>query len=159
MPHSSFVWDDYIAIHKVNGHDKEGNPTPNYPRKGYWDGKTFNAFSSLHSEAGEYANFIIAMLEKEGLQHSTFVSMLKEHTRFKDDNPLKQEIGQTGWGLGFAQKQLPDHTIHFHTGNNHDYQAYAMFIPEKKYGLVVFTNCGNMIPFLENLSKILGPQF
>ncbi len=159
MEHTSFVWDDYLAAHKVYGHDEDGKPTQNRPGPGGWNGKTFNAFSSLHSEASEYAKFIIAMLNREGLSDATFEDMLKEHTHFKDDNPLKQEIGQTGWGLGFAQKRTPEWTMHLHTGNNHDFQSYAMFIPEKRYGLVVFTNSGKMVPFLENLSKILGPQF
>ena len=70
-----------------------------------------------------------------------------------------RKIGQTGWGLGFAQKITEDYTMHMHTGNNHDFQAYAMFIPEKNYGLVVFTNSDKMIPFLTNLSEVLGPQF
>ncbi|MGS2760634.1 serine hydrolase domain-containing protein [Sinomicrobium sp. M5D2P9] len=159
MPHTTFVWDDYLAEHKVYGHDKKGNPTANSPQPGYWDGSTFNAYSSLHSEAGEYAKFIVAMLTQEGLQPESFEEMLKEQTRFEADNPLKQEVGQTGWGLGFAQKQTPNRTMHLHTGNNHDFQAYAMFVPKQKYGLVVFTNSDKMVPFLESLSKILGPQF
>ncbi|MGG5487876.1 serine hydrolase domain-containing protein [Winogradskyella sp.] len=159
MQHSTFVWDDYVAKHKVFGHDKEGRPIDDSPRAGSGDGTTFFSYASLHSEANEYAKFIIAMLKKEGLQEKTFNEMLKEHTHFKDDNPLKQEIGQTGWGLGFTQKITKDYTMHMHTGNNHDFQAYAMFIPEKSYGLVVFTNSDKMIPFLTNLSKVLGPQF
>lgn len=159
MNHSTFVWDEYVEKHKVFGHNTEGKPNPNQPRPGYWDGKTFNAYSSLHSEASEYAKFIIAMLKEEGLKPETFEEMLKEQTHFKDDNPLKKEIGQTGWGLGFAQKKTEEWTMHFHTGNNHDFQAYAMFIPEKAYGLVVFANIGKMVPFLTSLSKVLGPQF
>lgn len=159
MTHSTFVWDDYLATHKVFGHDKEGNPTDDTPRAGSGEGTTFFAYASLHSEASEYAKFIIAMLRKQGLQEKTFHDMLREQTHFKDDNPIKQEVGQTGWGLGFAQKITTDHTMHMHTGNNHDFQAYAMFIPEKKYGLVVFTNSDKMQPFLSSLSEVLGPQF
>ncbi|WP_420386303.1 serine hydrolase domain-containing protein [Roseivirga sp.] len=159
MPHSTFVWDDYLAAHKVSGHNEDGSPNPNHPRPGYWDGETFNSYSSLHTEAQEYARFIIAMLRKEGLKESTFETMLAEETVFSEDNPLRQQVGQTGWGLGFAQKKGPDHTMHLHTGNNHDFQAYAMFVPEKDYGLVVFVNTGKMIPFLEELYKVIGPQF
>lgn len=160
MPHSSFIWDDYIAKHKVFGHDEEnGAPTANSPRPGYWDGTTFNAYSSLHSEAKEYAQFVLAMLKEEGLKHETFEEMLKEQTHFKDDNPLKKQIGQTGWGLGFAQKRTSEMTMHMHTGNNHDFQAYVMFVPERKYGIVVFTNSAKMIQVVTGLSEILGPQF
>lgn len=159
MKRTTFVWDDYLEFHKVYGHDKDGKPTQNKPGPGRWSGKTFNAFSSVHSEASEYARFILAMLKRDGLSETSFKDMLKEHTRFKDDNPLKQEIGQTGWGLGFTQKKTPEYTMHMHTGNNHDFQAYTMFVPEKKYGLVVFTNCGKMKSFLEQFSKVFGPQF
>ena len=160
MPHSTFVWDDYIAKHKVYGHDKDdGTPKHRVPSEGYWEDGVFSAFSSLHSEAKEYARFVIAMLKREGLKPSTFEDMLKEHTRFDADNPLRKEVGQTGWGLGFAQKRTPEMTMHMHTGNNHDFQAYVMFVPEKKYGLVVFTNSAKMIQVVTGLSQILGPQF
>ncbi|WP_239057423.1 serine hydrolase [Muricauda sp. TY007] len=159
MEHTTFIWDDYLKEHKVFGHNSEGKPTQNSPAAGGWSGKTFNAFSSVHSEASEYAKFIIAMLKRKGLKNDTFEAMLKEETHFSDNNPLKKEIGQTGWGLGFAQKVTSKGTMHMHTGNNHDFQAYAMFMPEKEYGLVVFTNCDKMPQFLEALSVVMGPQF
>ena len=159
MPHTTFIWDDYLESHKVFGHNNEGQPTQNKPREGRWSGKTFNAFSSVHSEALEYSRFIIAMLKKEGLSKASFDEMLKEQTQFKDNDSMKLETGQTGWGLGFAQKPTENGMMHLHTGNNHDFQAYAMFVPEQEYGLVLFTNCGNMLPFLKEISKTLGQQF
>lgn len=159
MPHTTFVWDDYLELHKVFGHDAEGLPTQNKPGEGRWSGKTFNAFSSVHSEASEFAKFIIAMLKKEGMGREMFDQFLREQTHFKDDNPIKIETGQTGWGLGFAQKPTKNGLMHLHTGNNHDFQAYAMFVPEQEYGLVLFTNCGNILPFINEISKTLGEQF
>jgi len=159
MTHTTFVWDDYLESNKVFGHNNEGQPTQNKPGEGRWSGKTFNAFSSVHSEASEFSKFIIAMLNKEGLSEKSFDEMLKEQTQFKDDNSIKLETGQTGWGLGFAQKPTKNGTMHLHTGNNHDFQAYAMFIPKQEYGLVLFTNCGNMLPFIKEISKTLGEQF
>lgn len=159
MEHTTFVWDSYLDTHKVYGHDADGNPTFNKPSPGRWSGETFNAFSSVHSEASEYAKFILAILKKEGLSPNTFGDLLKEHTHFSDEHPLKQEIGQTGWGLGFAQKETADYTMHLHTGNNHDFQAYAMFVPERSYGIVVFTNSDKMKQFLEHFSRVFGPQF
>ncbi len=159
MERTTFVWDDYLGAHKVFGHDENGEPTQNKPGPGRWSGETFNAFSSVHSEASEYAQFVIAILKREGLSQTTFDEMLKEQIKFSDDNPLKQETGQTGWGLGFTQKITPDYTMHFHTGNNHDFQAYAMFIPEKQYGIVAFINSAQMETFLESLSEIIGLQF
>ena len=159
MSHTTFIWDNYLESHKVYGHDKEGKPTQNKPGEGRWNGKTFNAFSSVHSEAAEFSKFIIALLKKEGLSEQSFTEMFTQQTQFKDDNPIKIETGQTGWGLGFAQKNTKNGTMYLHTGNNHDFQSYTMFIPEQEYGIVLFTNCGNMLPFLKEISKTLGEQY
>ena len=157
MEHTSFLWNDYLAAHKVYGHNAEGQATDN--GLGGWSGKTFNAFSSIHSEAAEYAKFIEAMLRREGLSGATFEEMLATQNAFSPESELRQETGQTGWGLGFAQKQTPHGLMHLHTGNNHDFQAYTMFIPDLGYGLVLFTNCGKLLELLEGLEPILGEQF
>ena len=159
MPHSTFVWNDEIARHKAFGHDSDGKPTQNNPSYGGWSGKTFNAYSSLHSEANEYAQFLVALLQQKGLKSETFAEMFKEHTHFKDTNPLKQEIGQSGWGLGMAQKPTEYGMMHMHTGNNHDFQAYMMVLPEQKFGIVFFTNSNKAIPFIQGLNAVMGPVF
>ena len=159
MPHSTFVWDDYLAEHKAFGHTTKGKPTQNNPSYGGWSGKTFSAYSSLHSEAKEYAQFLIALLKMKGLSEQTFTEMYREHTHFKDDNPLKKEIGQTGWGLGLAQKPSDYGMMHMHTGNNHDFQSYMMILPKKGFGIVFFTNSDKAIPFIQALNKVIGPIF
>ncbi|MEM6719750.1 MAG: serine hydrolase domain-containing protein [Bacteroidota bacterium] len=156
MQHTSFLWNEHLQAHKVFGHLK-GKPTKN--DHGQWSGKTFNAFSSIHSEASEYAKFIIAMLKREGLSEASFDEMLNTQTHFSIENELRQETGQTGWGLGFAQKPTPNGLMHLHTGNNHDFQAYTMFIPKQQYGLVIFTNSDKLLPFIQQLNDILGEQF
>lgn len=159
MPHSTFVWNDYLANHKAFGHDEKGELTQNNLSYGGWSGKTFNAYSSLHSEAKEYAQFLIALLQQKGLKSETFAEMFTEHTHFKDDNPLKQQIGQTGWGLGMAQKPTNYGMMHMHTGNNHDFQSYMMVLPEKDFGIVFFTNSNKAIPFIQGLNAVIGPVF
>lgn len=159
MPHSTFVWDEYLDKHKAFGHDNKGKPTQNNPSYGGWSGTTFNAYSSLHSEAKEYAQFLVALLQQTGLNKEIFSEMLTEHTHFKKDNPLKQEIGQTGWGLGMAQKPTEYGMMHMHTGNNHDFQSYMMILPEKKFGIVFFTNSNKAIPFIQGLNAVIGPVF
>ncbi|MDY8137678.1 serine hydrolase domain-containing protein [Aquimarina sp. 2201CG5-10] len=156
MKHTSFLWNDHLEKHKVYGHEN-GTPTSN--GTGGWSGKTFNAFSSIHSEALEYSKFIITMLKQEGLSQESFTEMLKEQNTFSPSNQLFKETGQTGWGLGFAQKPTAYGTMHLHTGNNHDFQAYTMFIPDQKYGIVLFTNSDKMLPFIQKLNTILGEQF
>lgn len=157
MKYTSFLWNDHLAKHKVYGHDVDGNPTDN--DTGGWSGKTFNAFSSIHSEAGEYARFIIAMLNQEGLSPKAFEEMLSTQNSFSATENIRLETGQTGWGLGFAQKPTPYGLMHLHTGNNHDFQAYAMFVPARDYGLVAFTNSDKMLPFLKVIENLIEEQF
>ena len=156
MNNTSFLWNQHLADHKVYGH-MEGKPTSN--GTGGWSGKTFNAFSSIHSEAGEYALFIQEMLKQQGMKKETFEEMLKPANIFKENNELVAETGQTAWGLGFAQKPSDNGLMHLHTGNNHDFQAYSMFIVEKGYGIVLFTNCDKMLPLIQGLESTLGEQF
>lgn len=149
-----YLRNDKIKKNKVYGHNENG-PTDN----AQYDGKEFGAAYSLHTEAVSYATFLIAMLKKEGLKESSFGEMLKEQIHFKDDNKLKLMVGQTGWGLGFAQKPTSNGMIHLHTGNNHDFQAYAMIAPDKQYGFVFFTNAAKAEKFIEQIGTIIEKQF
>jgi len=148
-----YLGNDKIKKNKVYGHNENG-PTDN----ALFD-RTFGAAYSLHTEAVSYATFLCAMLNREGLKKSSFDEMLKEQVHFKDDNKLKLEVGQTGWGLGFAQKPTKNGMIHLHTGDNHDFQAYVMFVPEKKYGFVFFTNSNKAESFIIEISKVIEKQF
>ncbi len=156
MTHTSFLWNDHLASHKVYGHSG-GKPTDN--GTGGWSGKTFNAFSSVHSEAHEYALFIQAILKKEGLSEASFNELLAPQNQLKPDHELRNETGQNAWGLGFAQKPSANGLMHLHTGNNHDFQAYCMFIMERGYGIVLFTNSDTLLPLVVGLETLLGTQF
>ncbi|MDH7444382.1 serine hydrolase domain-containing protein [Aquimarina sp. 2201CG14-23] len=114
---------------------------------------------SLHSDAQDYAMFLIEMMNPKNIKKSTRDEMLKEHNHFKSDSELLKETGQTGWGLGFAQKPTSNGLMHLHTGNNQDFQAYAMFIPEQEYGFVMFGNSNNLFPLLNSIEQLIGEHF
>ena len=114
---------------------------------------------SLHSEALDYAHFLIEMMNPKHLSQKWIDEMLKTQNSFKEDLPLRQETGQTGRGLGFAQKPTPNGLMHLHTGNNHDFQANAMYVPEQQYGFVVFVNSDNLFPFIQEIGKLIEEQF
>ena len=153
LDHTSFTWNSYLQSHKAYGH-QDGKPTDNQSQ-----GKNFGAAYSLHSNASDYSKFLIAMMNQKGLDQEYFEEMLDEQNHFNEENELYKNLGQTGWGLGFAQKKTKDYTMHLHTGNNHDFQSYCMFIPDLGYGIVVFMNTNKMESFLERLTNSLGKQF
>jgi len=153
MKSSFYTWNDILEQHAVKGHmngkvnlemHRDKNVGPGY---------------SLQSDAYDYALFLIEMMEPKNIPLALRDEMLKEHNHFTPENKIHLETGQTGWGLGFAQKPTPNGIMHLHTGNNHDFQAYAMFVPDQNYGFVLFGNSDNLYPFLTELEKLIEEQF
>ena len=85
--------------------------------------------------------------------------MLEEQIHFGPDNELRKETGQTGWGLGFAQKRTDYGLMHLHTGKNPGFESYAMFIPEQNYWLVLFGNSNDLFPLLQSIETLFGKHF
>lgn len=144
--------DHYVLSHKARGH-KDGSVT----QEGR-PGKSFGAGYSLHTEAKDYATFLIALMKGKGLQKKTMDEMLKEQNHFAEDNDLL-ETGQTGWCLGFSMKPTTHGIRYLHTGNNHDFQSYCAFYKEKKYGFVLFTNCNKAFELYTVIGKFLSDEF
>ncbi len=153
MDRTLYTWDTKYENSVASGHMK-GKTNPEINRF-----KKVGPGFSLHSDAQDYAMFLIEMMHPKNITLATRDEMLKEHNHFKTGNKLIKETGQTGWGLGFAQKPTPYGLMHLHTGNNQDFQAYTMFIPNQYYGFVMFANSDNLFPFLEKLEQLIGDHF
>ncbi|WP_235016401.1 serine hydrolase [Aquimarina sp. AU474] len=153
MDRSFYTWNDVLEKHVSRGH-MDGKMNMEIHRD-----KKVGPGYSLQSDAQDYALFLIEIMNPKNIKESTRDEMLKEHNHFKPDSKLLKETGQTGWGLGFAQKPTPYGLMHLHTGNNHDFQAYTMFIPDQKYGFVIFGNSNNLFPLLNRIEKLIGEHF
>lgn len=153
MDRSFYTWNEVLEAHAATGH-MDGKVNTEIHRD-----KRVGPGYSLQTDAQDYAMFLIEMMDPKNISIKTRDEMLTEHIHFAPDNKLYKETGQTGWGLGFAQKQTPLGLMHLHTGNNQDFQAYAMFIPNQKYGFVMFGNSNNLFPLLEAIEQLLGEHF
>ncbi len=153
MDRTLYTWDAKYENNVAKGHIK-GKVNPEINRY-----KRVGPGFSVHTNAEDYAMFLIEMMNPKNITIATRDEMLKEHNHFKDGNKLIKETGQTGWGLGFAQKTTPYGLMHLHTGNNQDFQAYTMFIPNQNYGFAMFANSDNLFPFLEKLEQLIGEHF
>lgn len=153
MDRSFYTWNNVLENHAATGH-MNGKVNPEIHRD-----KKVGPGYSLQTDAEDYANFLIEMMYPKNIKITTRDLMLQEHNHFKPNNKLIKETGQTGWGLGFAQKPTPHGLMHLHTGNNQDFQAYTMFIPKQKYGFVMFGNSNNLFPLLESIEELLGEHF
>ncbi|OJJ20635.1 hypothetical protein BKI52_18285 [marine bacterium AO1-C] len=152
LKNTFFTWNKYTAERKATGHRK------NKPTNAASQGKSFGAGYSLHTEAQDYARFLLEMMDSKHLSKASIQAMLKEQNKFPAKHKIR-DTGQTGWGLGFARKPMPYGMRYLHTGNNHDFQSYCNFYKNKPYGLVVFTNSDKLEAFYKALSKFLGDEF
>ncbi|MEM6541434.1 MAG: serine hydrolase domain-containing protein [Bacteroidota bacterium] len=132
MNSSFYVWDDRFNTITARGHS-ENKMIPEIKKY-----KKVGPGFSLYTNASDYALFLLEMLNPKNISVSTRDKMLEEQIHFKENNDLFIETGQTGWGLGFAQKQTTNGLVHLHTGKNPGFESYAMFMPEHNYGLVMF---------------------
>ncbi|WP_143306458.1 serine hydrolase domain-containing protein [Chitinophaga vietnamensis] len=136
MKHAYFSWNDYVRQHRATGYRLEHDSinTPGELKKF----EAFSAAGGLRTSALDYANFIIALLEKRGLKKSSFREMLKPGVYLTDTAMIK-DTGEA-WGLGLAIKHTPYGVRYMHSGNNGDYTAYFVIYNEKRSGFVFLVN-------------------
>lgn len=141
MEHSSFIRTDFVGAHKVSGHKDGKVSNDGWPRSFPDDTPlTFGAAGRLHSNATDYAKFMLALMGDSDLDPLLIEEMLKEQVEIPEDNPTRQLTGQTAWGLGIAIEPTAYGIRYEHGGNNGDFQSGMMFFREKKLGYVFMTN-------------------
>ena len=96
--------------------------------------------SSMHTEAKDFAKFMIGLMEKKGLSKKTYAEMLKTHTVI----PPKDRVYDNGWvqslALGYFLEDTPYGRLIQHGGNNGDFHCKFGIIPEKKIGYAIYSN-------------------
>ncbi len=96
--------------------------------------------SSMHTEAKDFSNFMVGLLNQKGLKKTTYAEMFKTHTAIPPD----QRVYDNGWtqsmSLGFFIEETPYGKLIQHGGNNGDFHCKFGIIPEKKIGYAIYTN-------------------
>lgn len=102
--------------------------------------KQFGAAYGVNSEAKDWAKLMIAWMNKEGLSSDGYAELFKKQTELPDDNPNKA-TGISHLTLGFYNGTFPFGEVYGHGGNNDkEFTSLFFFIPESKWGAVLFTN-------------------
>lgn len=102
----------------------------------------FGAAYGVNSEAKDWAKLMIAWMNREGLSGEGYATLFKKQTELPDDNPNKA-TGITHLSLGFYNGTFPFGEVYGHGGNNDkQFTSLFFFIPERKWGAVLFTNSG-----------------
>lgn len=142
MTSSSYVWrQDYDARTAI-GHDKDGKAQDK------WKPDEANPASSLQTTALDYARFMTTLLDGKGLKPDTLKQMETPQTPVQqnchvncfDGGPLSTSVF---WGLGIGLEKTSAGLAFWHWGDNGAFKAYMVGFPERKSGLVMFTNSEN----------------
>lgn len=142
MTSSSYVWrPDYDARTAI-GHDKDGKP------RDKWKPNEANPASSLQTTALDYARFMTALLDGNGLKRGTLKHMETPQIGVQQTctvncfgvAPLSTTVF---WGLGVGLERTSNGLAFWHWGDNGSFKAFMVGYPDRKSGLVMFTNSEN----------------
>lgn len=132
-----YNWNEDVATYKAYGH-KNGIVGSNGPSD--FRTQEFGSAHNLHSDIESYAHFISAMITGKNISKKMHQEMLKAQVTIPDDDFEKLALGNTHWSLGFGIKNTPNGLMYSHGGNNGYFTSFTIFYPEKKFGLVLFSN-------------------
>ncbi|MFY9551541.1 MAG: serine hydrolase [Thermoanaerobaculia bacterium] len=142
MTSSSYSWQERYEARKARGHDEIGTPLrmQRPPEAG--------SAGSLHTTTGDYARFLIAVLDGTGLQKKTWTETLRPQIHVDEGcqncvakKPTGRLSKEIAWGLGWGLQETEDGTAIWHWGDNSSgFHCYVVGYPRERQGVVIFTN-------------------
>lgn len=140
MSHSSLMW--------LDSYDKTGA----YRHNGFGElsfrnqGDNVNAAASLRTTVGDYAKFVLAILNGRGLKLPTWTQML---------TPQIQVNAVTApalwWGLGLGMEVNDRGNSFWHWGDQGDSKCYVTADIRTKNAIIYFTNSRNGLSFVREI--------
>lgn len=148
MKHSFMIWNDSLEAHKAMGYEK-GEPTQVFrPLRPHPAG-------TLHTEALDYAKFIIELMKEDKEEKSIFRQMSIPQVEGKAPTPDDSASGI--WvGSGIFIEKTRYGIKYQHGGNNGDFMGNFEFFKGPRTGYVFFMNCDKMPPFMVALDQFLS---
>ncbi|MBW1298192.1 serine hydrolase domain-containing protein [Aquimarina litoralis] len=131
----SFVWNRGIKLNKAYGH-RNNIPTDNMHQR---DPNLFGAAFSLHCNTKDYAKFIIGVMNKKGLNTTSWNEFMRVSNH--KITSKTEEIRSLGFNV---QKSKDGYDIHQHKGSNGDFKSLVRFYPHNNYGIVLLSNSDNL---------------
>jgi len=142
MKNSSMVWKDEYETQAAVGHH-----ILSYPRE-FRKRTRSHAAASLYTTAGDYARFVIAVMNGTGLKKETAKIMLKPQVEVDKD---------VYWSLGFGVQRTPEGDAFWQWGDYGIFRNYITAFKEHKLGVVYFTNSFNGLSIgYEVVERALG---
>ena len=157
MNSSSYVWQEIYESQKADSHNVKGEPT------GRSKPAQANAAASLHTTAEDYAKFVAAILNANGLKKDTIKKMLTPQIKVDEggtnttNRPADRLSPYISWGLGWGLQQTSDGLSFWHWGDNGNFKAYIVAYEKQKCAVIVFANSANGLSIVpEIVSSTFG---
>lgn len=128
MTHSSMIWQDDFEAAAAHGHDLIGKPQP------FREYRRAHAAASMYTTAADYARFVAAVLNGEGLQHDAAAAMLTPSIEIDEHNT---------WSLGFGVQRDGNGNAFWQWGDYGIFRNFAIAYRDAKIGVVYLTNSFN----------------
>jgi CubicO group peptidase (beta-lactamase class C family) len=127
MKRSNLVWKDEYEKTMSNGHGYFGRPE-DFRRR-----KEAHAGATLYTTAEDYAKFVCAVLNGQGLSQETLKEMLTSQI------DMNKEMG-LGWSLGFGTQQDANGMAFWQWGDYGIFRNYIIGYPKEKAAVVYLAN-------------------
>lgn len=136
MEHTSYEWKEEYETLAADGFNREGES------KGKGRHPRANSAYTLRTTARDYSKFLDVLMDGQGLKKETHQQML---------SPVTQAVRFAGkprecdsaifWALGVGiEKDTEFGDVIFHWGDNGNFKALFVIVPQKRSHLVYFTN-------------------
>jgi CubicO group peptidase (beta-lactamase class C family) len=137
MEASSMVWQDRYEESAAVGHDLLGETDGQFRKR-----SEPHAAATLYTTAGDYAKFVIAMLNDVGLKKETIDEML---------TPQIDVAENLSWGLGFGLERTSSGEGFWQWGDYGIFRNYVVGYRKQKVGLVYLTNSFNGLSIAQDI--------
>lgn len=155
MEHTVFIQDAYSKANKAEPYDENGEWISPERDIDSLNRLQFRAAASIHSESLDFSKWLIALMEREGLEQKSYGELFEVHSYVDEFNSIKVD-----YTLGFYKPRLPLTNLYTHGGNNIGFTSWFAIDPDKKWGFVLFTNSeyGEQLGSELSFYLLLGPN-
>jgi CubicO group peptidase (beta-lactamase class C family) len=149
MAHTSYVWNEIYASNGACGHDRHGTA------HGLRKNTRANGGASLLTTATDYATFICALLNAQGLSPETIDQMTSSQVQVTVNRESDELFENVYWGLGWGVQPGNTGFGFWHWGDNGDLRAYTVTYKDRGKGFVYFANSTNGLSIAEAVTSLV----
>ncbi len=142
MNESSMLWEDKFEKLAVVGHNLFNTTLGEFLKN-----KKANSTASLYTTTKDYARFMIALMNGEGLKKATSEDMLKPQVDLTEKNNF--------WGLGVGLEKSDKDLFFYQWGDYGTHKSLMIGTRKSKDGIVFFTNSYYGLCFGDEIAKIV----